>query len=133
MTAPAGQKLTETFLDKAHPALFRSDDFAVGDIVFNQVEGLGGTIVNQTWPLSSFVAFMTPATFLSLASPGVVHDSKDFILRGLSQYAGTDKFPLASPYLWWILPAKPPALKAMKAETGCGQSRRWVPRTMCRY
>ncbi len=68
-------------------------------LLFDQYNGLGATCVNRSVGSKASVAFMSPDMFLSLASPGVVHDSKEYIAKGLQRYRDTDLFPLASPFL----------------------------------
>ncbi len=110
MGSSADQKLTEIFRDSASSALFTAGDFRLGRLLFNQQAGLGGTIVNHCYPYGSFVVFMKPAVFLSLASSGIVHNSRDFIAEGIERYAGTNSFPLAAPYLMVDFSSDPPRI-----------------------
>ena len=99
MSSRINQKLTETFLSAAGAPHFPLRDYRHGPLLFDQYDGVGATGLNQMIGSKAFVAFMTPSMFLKLASPGVVHDSLDYIMQGIRTYEDTDKFPLASPYL----------------------------------
>ncbi|MCB9991928.1 MAG: hypothetical protein H6867_11280 [Rhodospirillales bacterium] len=112
MSHKPDQKLTETFLDAGQAPHFPLDGYRHGPLLFDQYDGVGASAVNQSIGYKAFVAFMAPEMFLALAAPGLVHDSRAYLTEGIRRYEGTDKFPLASPYLMVNFDHDPPKIIA---------------------